>query len=111
VAEAPSPAADAAAGTAPLAAGDPLSTTNAPAIAGQQRTCAGPREKTFDLDVIETTGVELGMGMTFSAWTYNGRIPGPTIEACRRRVTINVRTPGRPHGLDTHAFKIDAPYG
>src|SRR3972149_3626256 len=64
------------------AAGDPLSTTNAPAIAGQQRTCAGPREKTFDLDVIETTGVELGMGMTFSAWTYNGRIPGPTIEAC-----------------------------
>ena len=62
-------AADAAAGTAPLAAGDPLSTTNAPAIAGQQRTCAGPREKTFDLDVIETTGVELGMGMTFSAWT------------------------------------------
>lgn len=110
VAEAPSPAADAAAGTAPLAAGDPLSTTNAPAIAGQQRTCAGPREKTFDLDVIETTGVELGMGMTFSAWTYNGRIPGPTIEACEGdRVTLNVRNTGTTsHGLDTHAFKIDA---
>lgn len=53
-----------------------------PAVAGQQKTCDGPRGRTFDLDVIETTGVDLGMGTTFAAWTYNGRLPGPTLEAC-----------------------------
>jgi nitrite reductase (NO-forming) len=79
------------------------------AVKGQQATCAGPREKTFVIDVIETT-VELGMGTTFAAWTYNGRIPGPTIEACQGdKVTITVNNKGTTsHGLDTHAFKIDA---
>lgn len=91
-------------------AGPPLTTKNMPAVAGQQKTCAGPREKTFDIDVIETTGVDLGMGFTFAAWTYNGRIPGPTIEACQGdTVTLNVHNKGTTsHGLDTHAFKIDA---
>jgi nitrite reductase (NO-forming) len=79
------------------------------AVKGQQATCNGPREKTFNLDVIETT-VDLGLGTTFAAWTYNGRIPGPTIEACEGdKVTINVNNKGTTsHGLDTHAFKIDA---
>ena len=79
-------------------------------VAGQQKTCAGPHQKTFDLDVVETTGVDLGMGITFAAWTYNGRIPGPTIEACQGdTVTINVHNKGTTsHGLDTHALKIDA---
>ncbi len=91
-------------------AGPPLATKNMPAVAGQQKTCAGPREKTFDIDVIETTGVDLGMGFTFAAWAYNGRIPGPTIEACQGdTVTLNVHNKGTTsHGLDTHAFKIDA---
>jgi nitrite reductase (NO-forming) len=90
--------------------GPPLATMNMPAPAGQQRTCAGPRQKTFDLDVIETTGVDIGMGMSFAAWAYNGRVPGPTIEACQGdTVTINVHNKGTTsHGLDTHAFKIDA---
>jgi nitrite reductase (NO-forming) len=92
------------------AAGPPLSTKNMAPIAGQQKTCAGPRQKTFDLDVIETAGVDLGLGTTFAAWTYNGRIPGPTIEACQGdTVTINVHNKGTTsHGLDTHALKIDA---
>jgi len=92
------------------AAGPPLTTRNMPAVAGQQKTCAGPRDKNFDLDVIETTGVELGMGFTFAAWTYNGHVPGPTIEACQGdTVTLNVHNKGTTsHGLDTHAFKIDA---
>ena len=87
----------------------PLTTRNMEAVKGQQATCNGPREKTFNLDVIETT-VDLGMGTTFAAWTYNGRIPGPTIEACEGdKVTINVNNKGTTsHGLDTHAFKIDA---
>ena len=108
-AQAASPPAQAAApqGSTPA---EPLATRNVPAIAGQQKTCAGPRTKTFDVDVVETTGVDLGMGTTFAAWTYNGRIPGPTIEACEGdQVTINVRNTGTTsHGLDTHAFKIDA---
>jgi nitrite reductase (NO-forming) len=60
--------------------------------------------------VIETDGVDLGMGMTFAAWAYNGHLPGPTIEACQGdTVTINVHDKGTTsHGLDTHAFKIDA---
>ncbi len=100
--QAPAPAAG--------APGAPLSTTNMPAIASQQKTCARPRDKTFDLDVVETAGVDLGMGMTFAAWAYNGRIPGPTIEACEGdRVTLHVRNTGTTsHGLDTHALKIDA---
>lgn len=91
-------------------AGPPLATRNMPAVAGQAKTCAGPRQKTFDLDVIETTGIDLGMGFTFAAWAYNGHIPGPTIEACEGdTVTINVHNKGTTaHGLDTHAFKIDA---
>jgi nitrite reductase (NO-forming) len=92
------------------AAGTPLSTKNMPAVNGQQKTCAGVRAKSFDVDVIETTGVEIGLGMTFVAWAYNGRLPGPTIEACEGdTVTINVHNKGTTsHGLDTHAFKIDA---
>lgn len=90
--------------------GPPLTTRNMPAVAGQQATCAGPRHKTFELDVIETEGIELGMGITFAAWAYDGRLPGPTIEACEGdTVTIHVHNKGNTsHGLDTHAFQIDA---
>lgn len=50
------------------------------------------------------------MGTTFNAWTYNGRFPGPTLEVCQGDdVTIHVVNKGTTsHGLDTHAFKIDA---
>ena len=90
-------------------AGPPLSTRNMEAVKGQQATCGGPRQKIFNLDVVETT-VDLGMGTKFAAWTYNGRIPGPAIEACEGdQVTIHVTNKGTTsHGLDTHALKIDA---
>jgi FtsP/CotA-like multicopper oxidase with cupredoxin domain len=86
-----------------------LTTRNMEGVKGQQATCNGPNAKTFNLDVVETT-VDLGMSTTFAAWTYNGRIPGPTIEACEGdQITINVTNKGTTsHGLDTHAFKIDA---
>lgn len=88
----------------------PLATRNMPAIAGQEKTCAGPREKSFDLDVVETSGVEIGMGMRFAAWTYDGRLPGPTIEVCEGdTVTLRVHNKGTTsHGLDSHALRIDA---
>ena len=87
----------------------PLTMRNMPAVVGQQKTCDGPREKTFTLDVIETA-VDLGMGTTFAAWTYAGRLPAPTIEACEGdTVTLVVHNKGTTsHGLDTHALSIDA---
>jgi nitrite reductase (NO-forming) len=91
-------------------AGSPLSTRNMPPLAGQQKTCAGPHEKTFDLNVIETKGLDLGMGLSFGAWTYNGRIPGPALEVCQGDVvTVHVHNKGTiSHGFDTHAFRIDS---
>lgn len=87
-----------------------LSTRNMPPVGGQQKACAGPREKTFEVDVVETDGVDLGMGLRFNAWAYNGHLPGPTIEACEGdTVTIKVRNTGTTsHGLDSHALKVDA---
>jgi nitrite reductase (NO-forming) len=82
---------------------------NMPAVAGQERTCGAQREKTFDIDVVETT-VDLGMGTRFNAWTYGGHLPGPTIEACEGdTVTIRVHNKGTTsHGLDSHGLMIDA---
>ena len=96
--------------TADAVAATGLSTRNKPPVGGQSQACAGPREKTFEVDVVETDGIELGMGLRFNAWAYNGHLPGPTIEACEGdTVTIKVRNTGTTsHGLDSHALKIDA---
>ena len=96
-------------GESRAAAGSPLTTRNMEAVKGQETTCSGPREKSFEIDVVELT-VDLGMGTTFAAWTYDGRIPGPTLEVCEGdSVEIRVNNKGTTsHGLDTHAFKIDA---
>ena len=87
----------------------PLTTKNIDAVKGQKTTCAGPSVKTFNIDLIETT-VDLGMGTSFAAWTYNGRIPAPVIEACEGdKVIIHMNNKGTTaHGFDTHAMKIDA---
>ncbi|HVB38245.1 MAG TPA: multicopper oxidase domain-containing protein [Vicinamibacterales bacterium] len=87
-----------------------LATAGMPALAGQQRTCAGSRQKAFDLTVTETAKIDLGMGFTFGAWTYNGRLPGPTLEVCEGdTVAVRVHNHGdTSHGFDTHAFQIDA---
>src|SRR5215467_7785504 len=87
----------------------PLTTKNVDAVKGQKTTCAGPAVKTFNLEAIETN-VNLGMGISFAAWTYNGRIPAPIIEACEGdKVVINMNNKGATaHGFDTHAMKIDA---
>lgn len=87
----------------------PLTTKNIDAVKGQKVTCAGPAVKTFNLEAVETN-VSLGMGTSFAAWTYNGRIPAPVIEACEGdKVIINMTNKGTTaHGFDTHAMKIDA---
>ena len=95
--------------SSPSPAPPSLATVGMAGLAGQQVTCAGPRSKTFDLTVREAT-VDLGMGTTFDAWTYDGRLPGPTLEVCEGdTVTLRVtNTAGIAHGLDTHALSIDA---
>ena len=89
-------------------AAGPLVAPGVPLLAGQAATCAGPREKTFTLEAREAT-VDLGLGVRFAAWTYNGQLPGPTLEACEgNRVTITVANhAATSHGLDSHALRTD----
>jgi len=84
----------------------PFAAADLPKLAGQAATCTGPRDKTFALDARETT-VDLGLGVRFNAWTYNGQLPGPTLEACEGdRVTIVLSNhAATSHGLDSHALR------
>ncbi len=94
---------------APGAAASSLATEGMAPLAGQAKTCASDREKTFRLEVREIT-IDIGGGTQFNAWTYDGQLPGPTLEVCEGdRVTIEVTNKGSTaHGLDTHALSIDA---
>lgn len=86
-----------------------LTTEGMTPLAGQRQTCAGPRHKTFALEARDTT-VDLGMNTRFQAWTYDGRIPAPTIEACEGdEVTITMTNhASTSHGLDSHALMTSA---
>jgi nitrite reductase (NO-forming) len=86
-----------------------LATEGMPRLAGQQQTCAGARHKTFALEARETA-VDLGMGMRFQAWTYDGHLPAPTIEACEGdEVTITMTNHATTsHGLDAHSLRMNA---
>ena len=88
--------------------GERFKAADLPAMKGQIATCNGPREKTFTLEAREAT-VDLGMGITFDAWTYNGALPGPVLEACEGdSVTIMMANHAEAfHGLDSHAFRSD----
>jgi nitrite reductase (NO-forming) len=86
----------------------PLVSTDLPVLAGQAATCAGPREKSFTLEARETT-VDLGLSVRFTAWTYNGKLPGPTLEACEGdhvKITL-ANHANTSHGLDSHALRTD----
>jgi len=86
----------------------PFVAPDLPRLVGQVATCAGPREKTFSLEAREVE-LDLGLKTRFIAWTYNGSLPGPTLEACEGdRVTIAVANHGDVfHGLDSHALQTD----
>ena len=88
--------------------GGPFTGAGLPALAGRDVTCAGPREKSFTLEARETT-IDLGMGMRFNAWTYNGKLPAPVLEACEGdRVKISMANhAGTAHGLDSHALRTN----
>ena len=84
----------------------PFNAPDLPHLAGQAATCGGPHQKTFTFEAKETT-VDLGMSTTFMAWTYNGTIPGPVMEACEGdEVTITMSNHADiAHGLDSHALR------
>lgn len=86
----------------------PFTAPDLPKLAGQIATCAGPREKTFTLEAREAT-IDLGMGIRFNAWTYNGQLPGPALEACEGDHVKIVLTnhASTSHGLDSHALRTD----
>ena len=54
--------------------------------------------------VAQTTSLEIVPGVAFAAWTYNGRIPGPTIRVGEGdRVRIAFRNDGdHPHSVHFH---------
>ncbi|KAA0686122.1 MULTISPECIES: multicopper oxidase domain-containing protein [Azospirillum] len=54
----------------------------------------------FDI-VAEDKEIEIAPGIMFPAWTYNGRVPGPTI-----RVTEGERVRVRFHNRGSHAHSI-----
>jgi nitrite reductase (NO-forming) len=88
--------------------GGPFRAAGLPPMKGQVATCTGPREKTFNLEAREET-VDLGMGIKLAAWTYNGGLPGPVLEACEGDTVTIVMTNHAEafHGLDSHAFRSD----
>ena len=94
--------------TAAPAASGPLTAPDLPVLAGQIATCSGLREKSFTLETREVA-LDLGMNVRFNAWTYNGKLPGPTLEACEGdHVTITVTNHAEAsHGLDSHALRSD----
>ena len=56
--------------------------------------------------VAQERDIEVAPGVTFRAWTYNGRIPGPTIRARegeRLRITF-INGTSHPHTIHFHGF-------
>lgn len=90
------------------ASAEPFTGPGLPTLAGQAAACGGSRDKVFELEAREAT-LDLGMGVRFNAWTYNGTLPGPVLEACEGdRVTIRVANhASTSHGLDSHALRTD----
>ena len=86
----------------------PFVAPDLPKLAGQAATCTGSREKTFTLEAREAT-IDLGMGIRFNAWTYNGSFPAPVLEACEGdHVTLTLTNHAETsHGLDSHALRTD----
>lgn len=55
---------------------------------------------------IEEKEIEVAPGVFYLAWTYNGRVPGPTLRVTEGdRIRIRFRNPGRhPHTLHFHGI-------
>jgi FtsP/CotA-like multicopper oxidase with cupredoxin domain len=69
------------------------------------RTDDGRVLRTFEV-VAQDKEIEIAPGLTFPAWTYNGRVPGPTLRATEGdRLRIVFRNDGsHPHGMHFHGI-------
>ena len=86
----------------------PFAASGLPKMRGQVATCGAASDKAFTLEAREVR-VDLGMGFRFDAWTYNGQLPGPVLEACEGdtvRITL-ANHADTSHGLDSHALRSD----
>ena len=61
--------------------------------------------RTFEI-VAEDKEIEIAPGIIFPAWTYNGRVPGPTLRATEgERLRIVFRNYGsHPHSMHFHGI-------
>lgn len=65
----------------------------------------GKRVREYEIEVVDKQ-IEIAAGVFFPAWTYNGRVPGPTIRATegdRLRIKLTNSTE-IPHTLHFHGF-------
>ena len=68
---------------------------------------AAAGKKTFRLTV-ENKRIEIGLGLSYDAWTYDGAVPGPLLRVrAGDEVTITLVNPtAMAHGIDTHAAEV-----
>ena len=68
---------------------------------------AAPAKKTFTLKV-EDKRIDIGLGLSYDAWTYDGTVPGPVLRAREGdEVTVKLINPTTmAHGFDTHAAQL-----
>src|SRR6202171_567831 len=64
-------------------------------------------KKTFTLTV-EDKRIEIGLGLSYDAWTYDGQEPGPMLRVRQGdEVTVKLINPtAMAHGIDTHAAEV-----
>ena len=64
-------------------------------------------KKPFTLKV-EDKRIDIGLGLSYDAWTYDGTVPGPVLRAREGdEVTVKLINPTTmAHGFDTHAAQL-----
>jgi nitrite reductase (NO-forming) len=64
-------------------------------------------KKSFTLTV-ENKRIDIGLGLSYDAWTYDGAVPGPILRALQGdEVTIKlVNRTAMAHGIDVHAAQL-----
>jgi len=69
------------------------------------RQANGQRLREYDVEAIERE-IEIAPGVRYPAWTYNGRVPGPTLRATEGdRVRIRFTNRGsHPHTMHFHSI-------
>ncbi len=75
---------------------------------GRTRRTAGGVIREWDI-LAEEKEIEVAPGVKYAAWTYNGRVPGPTLranEGDRLRVNFTNASP-HPHTMHFHGIHVD----